>query len=201
MKNYIEMISEQDNQLVVDLIFKYPNQFFDPGDPSPLSKRELSNEAEKAITDAIYDRSPKTPVLYRIGFSEVSAITDLEKDLPKAVNNYFLHRIDGAMRDLRISRLTIKYGLIYGAVFITVLSFLGIIFLSNVKDFSTRTFISGIIAIACWVAIWGPVDVYLHKYLFDKSYIRTCRRVLDSTVRVEQVIAGPDGAPFLPEIS
>ncbi len=107
------------------------------------------------MTDAIYDRAPKKTVLYRIGFSEESAIVDLEKYLPEAVNNYFLHRVDGAERDLRTSRLTIKYGLIYGAIFIAVMSFLGIIFLSNIGDFSIRTYFSGIIAIACWVAIWG----------------------------------------------
>src|SRR5512136_1120799 len=121
MKNYFEKITEQDNQLVVDLIFKYSDQFFDPGDPSPVSKRELSDLAEKSMTDAIYDRAPKKPVLYRIGFSEESSIADVERDLPEAVHNYFLYRIDGAQRDLRISRLNIKYGLVYGIILIAIL--------------------------------------------------------------------------------
>jgi len=33
MKNYIVMIRKQDDLLVVDLIFKYPDPFFDPFDP------------------------------------------------------------------------------------------------------------------------------------------------------------------------
>jgi len=68
MKNYIEMIRKQDDLLVVDLIFKYPDPFFEPFDPLPLRKRELSNEAEKAMTDAIYDEPQRKPFYTGLGF-------------------------------------------------------------------------------------------------------------------------------------
>ena len=56
--------------------------------------------------------------------------------------------------------------------------------------------IVGSIVIFCWVALWDPIDVFLHQYLIQKGIIRIGeKRILHCTVRVEKARVGPDGMP------
>ena len=62
MTNYIERLKEGEDQLVVELSFKRIDQFFDPGDQSPVRNRDLTDAALFAMITAIIDREPKKSV-------------------------------------------------------------------------------------------------------------------------------------------
>jgi hypothetical protein len=196
MTNHIERIREAEDRLVVELSYKRVDQFFDADDPSIIPQRDLSDDAEKAILYSIIDRESKKPVEYVIRFPAPEVTPEIETGLPGAVKTYFRYRCESSKRDLRILLKHIKYGLIIGIVLSLVLVLIGVFLFSNSKSDVFSGIIVGAIIIFCWVALWDPIDVFLHQYLFQKGIIRIgVRRVLNSTVRVEKAAVGPDGMP------
>jgi hypothetical protein len=196
MTNYIEQIKELDDRLVVGLSFKRVNQFLDPDDPSPISQRDLTGDAETAILYAIIDREPKKSVEYIIRFPVTEVTDEIESGLPEAVRTYFRYRCEGSRRNLRVLRKRIKYGLIIGLSISAVLILIGLSLYSQHTQDVFGELIIGAIVIFCWVALWDPIDVFLHKYLISKGTIRVAtKRILSSTVRVEKAALQPDGMP------
>ncbi len=196
MINYIERLKEADDKLVVELGFKRVDQFFDPDDPSPVKSRDLSNDALIAMITAIIDREPKKPVNYIIRFPALQVTEELESDLPGAVRTYFTYRCEGARRKLRVQLKRIKYGLIYGLSLSAVLLAIGIYLYRITTDPVLADIIIGAIVIFCWVALWDPIDIFLHQYLFQKKTIAICtKRIINSTIRVEKAGVLPDGMP------
>ncbi len=196
MTNYIERLNEADDKLVVELSFKRVDQFFDPDDPSPVKSRDLTDDALLAMIAAIIDREPKKPVNYIIRFPAPQVTEEIESDLPKAVMTYFTYRCDGARRKLRVLMKKMKYGLIYGLSISTVLIIILIFLYSQITDQVLADIVIGAIVIFCWVALWDPIDIFLHQYLFQKKTIAICtKRIINSTIRVEKAEVQPDGMP------
>jgi hypothetical protein len=196
MTNYIEQLKEADDQLVVKLSFKRLDQFFDPGDPSPVKNRDLADDAVFAMITAIIDREPKKPVNYLIRFPASQVTDEIESDLPEAVRTYFTYRCQGAKRKLRVLMKRIKYGLIYGLSISAVLIIILIYLFSRIDDQVLKDILVGSIIIFCWVALWDPIDIFLHQYLFQKGTIALCtKRIINSTIRVEKAVVQPDGMP------
>lgn len=196
MTNYIEQLKEADDQLVVKLSFKRVDQFFDPDDLSPVKSRDLTDAALFAMVKAIIDREPRKPVSYVIRFPASEVTEEVASDLPEAVRTFFIYRCEGAKRNLRVLLKRMKYGLIYGlsisAVLITILIYL----LSKITDQVLADIVLGAIVIFCWVALWDPIDIFLHQYLFQKKTIAICtKRIINSTIRVEKAGVQPDGMP------
>ena len=196
MTNYIEKIRELDDRLVVELGFKRVDQFFDPGDPSPISMRDLSEEAEEAVLYAIIDREPKKPVEYVIWFPAAEVTEEVETGLPLAFRAYFRYRCESAKRHLRVIRKRIKYGFLVGLGISAVLLLIGFYAFSWHTQDVWGAIIVGAIVIFCWVALWDPIDLFLHHYIMSKGTIRIGeKRVINSTVRVEKAAVRPDGMP------
>ncbi len=198
MINYTEQIRELDDRLVVELGFKRVDQFFDSADLSPICQRDLSEDAEDAVMYSIVDREPKKPVEYIIRFPAHEVTEEIETDLPKAFHTYFRYRCEGARRNLRVIRKRIKYGLITGLAISSVLILIGFYAFSWHTQDIWGAIIIGAIVIFCWVALWDPIDLFLHHYIMSKGTIRIgMKRVITSTVRVERAETGPDGMPVL----
>ncbi|HVP95045.1 MAG TPA: hypothetical protein VMS89_07745 [Methanoregulaceae archaeon] len=196
MTNYIEQIRELDDRLVVELSFKRVDQFFDRDDPSPIGQRDLSGDAEDAVISAIIDREPTKPVEYVIRFPASEVTPEVETGLPLAFRTYFKYRCEGAKRNLRVLRKRIKYGLITGLGISAVLILIGSYAFSWHTQDVWGAIIIGAIVIFCWVALWDPIDVFLHHYLMSKGTIRLgMKRVITSTVRVEKSGIWIDGMP------
>jgi hypothetical protein len=196
MTNYIERLKEGEDQLVVELSFKRIDQFFDPGDPSPVRNRDLSDAALFAMIAAIIDREPKKPVEYIIRFPAPQVTNEIESDLPEAVRTYFSYRCEGARRNLRVLMKRMKYGLIYGLSISAVLIIILVYLYSQITDQVLADIVIGAIVIFCWVSLWDPIDIFLHQYLFQKKTIAICtKRIINSTIRVEKAGVQPDGMP------
>jgi hypothetical protein len=196
MTNYIEQIRELDDRLVVVLGFKRVDQFFDSGDPSPVSRRDLSADAEDAVLYAIIDREPKKPVEYVIRFPAPEVTEEVETGLPIAFRTYFRYRCEGAKKHLRVIRKRIKYGFLTGLAISAVLLLIGFYAFSWHTQDIWGAIIIGAIVIFCWVALWDPIDLFLHHYIMSRGTIRIgMKRVVTSTVRVEKAAVRPDGMP------
>jgi hypothetical protein len=192
----MERLKESDDELVVELSFKRVNQFFDQDDPSPVKNRDLTSDALIAMITAIIDREPKKPVRYTIRFPAHQVTDELVSDLPEAVQTYFTYRCEGARRNLRVLLKRIKYGLIYGLSLSAVLLAIGIYLYRITTDPVLADIIIGAIVIFCWVALWDPIDIFLHQYLFQKKTIAICtKRIINSTISVEKAEVLPDGMP------
>ena len=56
--------------------------------------------------------------------------------------------------------------------------------------------IVGSIVIFCWVALWDPIDLFLHQYIIQKGIVRIGeKRIVNCTVKVQKARTGPDGMP------
>jgi len=196
MTNHFEQIRDLDDRLVVLLGFKRVDQFFDSADSSPVSMRDLSADAEEAVLYAIIDREPKKPVEYVIRFPAHEVTEEIENGLPHAFRTYFRYRCEGARRHLRVIRKRIKYGLLTGLGISAVLIIIGFYAFSWHTQDIWGAIIIGAIVIFCWVALWDPIDLFLHHYIMSRGTIRIgLKRVVTATVRVEKAAVGPDGMP------
>ena len=199
MTNYIERIREEENQLVVELSFKRVDQFFDPDDPSPVKNRDLSDDALFAMITAIIDREPKKPVNYIIRFPAPQVTDEIESDLPEAVRTYFTYRCEGARRKLRVLLKTNKIWTdLWAEYFCSTAHYSAFTCIPESTDQVLADIIIGAIVIFCWVALWDPIDIFLHQYLFEKKTIAICtKRIINSTISVEKARVQPDGMPAL----
>ena len=80
--------SEENGRAIVSLIFKTKDQLLDPDDPSPLPKKELTQDAEDAILNNVFAYWLKKPVNLEIQVPMVPDPGSL-KEISDAIRNHF----------------------------------------------------------------------------------------------------------------
>jgi hypothetical protein len=147
----------------IELNLREIGQLFNTMDPSPFNEKDLDRDAEEFIVSWAREFPLDEPVALVVHLGASSPEQEPQPVIERAVHHYFAYRVElnrlefrHLMQDGRRSLLT---GLLFLAACLTVSRFLvG----AGAGTFPTLARES--LAIAGWVAMWRPMEIYLYDW-------------------------------------
>jgi hypothetical protein len=167
--------------------FRTIAHFFDPDDPSPEERRELSDRAEEQIFREVLDipNGFKNEIgnQLEISFPASDMIPGRSAAIIAAIRSHFRIRSDEVRRDMKLTQMV---GLREVRLTIAVCapSFIGIAICSQYKGNAFMEVVENILIIFCWVTIWQPFQ----SLVFDRWTQREKARVYGKIAEMEIII-------------
>ena len=173
---------EENGRTKVHLRFKTKAQLFDPDDPSPLPKKELTQDAEDAILCNAFAGKFKTPFTLEV---EIPDIPDPgpEKEISEAIRNHFRYILSGHIRDTAIFIRERRTALAF-TVFNLVIGVLYIGYAYQHEEWMTTNagiVIGGIVVIMNWATIWDTYEFFI----FDGREKSQRKKLLNKIINAE----------------
>lgn len=145
---------------LIGLSVANPNDLFHAFDPSPMVGRDLDDEVEQYILESALE-APQTRyqlVIHapedKIGLAETAQI-------PDAIRQYFLYKLEVYQRHLRIRMLDGRRSLFTGLLFLAICWGLGMVAMNQIPEPYGDFFREGLLIIG-WVANWKPIEFFLY---------------------------------------
>lgn len=156
-------------------------QLFNSFDPSPFHERELDRDADAFITGWLRDIGSKAFAI-DVVLPETEA-ANAETLLGPAIRNHFQYRFKMAEQDLALEMRRGRMALILGLLFLgTCLSVRELIV--NAGSFPGHSVLQEGLLIIGWVAMWGPIEVFLYGWWPIVERMRLFKRLAGAPVRV-----------------
>jgi hypothetical protein len=175
----------ENGRTVVTLRFKTRDQLLNPDDRSPLSERELTQDAEDAILNNVFAHRLSNHGTLEIQVPDISDPT-AATEISNAIRHHFRFVLTGHERDT--------------AIFIrerrTALAFTGINFLIALfyllygyqhPDWNTTiagTFIWAFVVIINWATVWDTYEFFIFDSREKNQRKKLLNKIIDGEIRV-----------------
>jgi hypothetical protein len=163
---------------LIEVELEETNQLFNSMDPSPFVARDLDRDAEEFIVNWAQEYSPNEPVTLRIHLAHWPA-GEPSQLMTEAVHNFFAYRAKlnrlEFRRLMQQGRTSLFIGLVFLAACLLVVQLL-LVRLTGPWAVILRESLT----IAGWVAMWRPMQIFLH----DWWPVRRRGRVYDKLSRM-----------------
>lgn len=167
--------------------FRTIAHFYDPDDPTPEDRRELTDRAEEQIFRTVLDRPGRSrqDLCDRIEITLPAAdmAPGRETSLVQAVRAHFLSRSTEMQRSMKLTqRVGLREIRLTAAVCIP--SFIGIAICSQFKGDPLVEVIENVLVIFCWVTIWQPFQSLVFDRWTQSVTAKVYRRIAEMEIRV-----------------
>jgi hypothetical protein len=160
-------------------------QLFNSFDPSPFKEKDLDQDAEDYIVGWLRDIGDKEFEIC-VGLPAGEAQDVKEGDIAKAIHHHFEYKLKDERRQLRLQFERGRIALLIGLVFLAgCLSLRALI--APMLPSSVEPIVSESLIIIGWVAMWGPLDVFLYGWWPIVERSRLYRRLAKAPVEVRKV--------------
>jgi hypothetical protein len=169
----------------VNLRFKSMDQLLDPDDPSPLSQKELTQEAEDAILSNAFAGKLETPVTLEVQIPEVPDPGSVA-DITEAIRHHFRfilteHKRDTAIfiRERRIALAFTIFNLIIGLLYIG--------YAYQHEEWMTTNIgivVGGIVVIMNWATIWDTYEFFIFDGREKSQRKKLLNKIIDAEINV-----------------
>ncbi len=170
----------EDGIYLIELFLRSPRQIFNSLDPAPFHEKDLDNDAEAYIVEAVEELHVNTPMQLCIYLPPEELNTEQAQDLPEAIHHYFGYRVTTSGRALRTKLQQGRFSLFVGLAFLvaclTARSALQHYLMGTLHDVIDE----GLLIIG-WVSMWRPVQIFL----YDWWPIRYRQRVHETLSRID----------------
>jgi hypothetical protein len=146
----------------IELELRAVSQLFNSMDPSPLRDKDLRQDVEEFIVSWAWEFPVRTPLSLTIHLVEMPP-SDPAPMLQEAVQNYFSYRAGLTGLEFRRLMATGRLSLAIGLAFLAA-CFVASNALRNLATGPVTNFVRESLTIAGWVAMWRPVQIYLHDW-------------------------------------
>ena len=146
----------------IELVLREMSQLFNSMDPSPFNDRDLNRDAEEFVVSWAQEYPRNAPLSLTIHLEKMPA-QDPTALLTEAVRNFFAYRAN--LNRLAFRRLMDdgRTSLMVGLAFLS-----GFLVIRNlVLGRATGAWVGVVregLTIVGWVAMWRPVQIYLHDW-------------------------------------
>ena len=182
----IEAIHREENgRTIVSLKFKTRDQLLDPDDPSPLPKKELTQDAEDAILNNVFAYWLKKPVNIEIQIPMMPDPGSLE-DISDAIRHHFRFVLIGHKRDTAIFIRERRTALVLTGINILIaLLYIGYAYLNeNWMSTLAGTLIGGLVIIINWATIWDTYEFFIFDGREKSQRKRLLNKIIDGEIQV-----------------
>jgi len=167
---------------MIELELEDVNQLFNSMDPSPFVAKDLDRDAEEFIVNWAQEYAPGEPVELRVHLAHWP-----EKNpgplVAEAVHNFFAYRA-------KLNRLTFRRMMQQGRTSLVI----GLLFLAGCLGISRILlarasgpgfgFVRESLTIAGWVAMWRPMQIFLHDWWPVRRKVRVYDKLSRMPVEV-----------------
>ncbi len=158
-------------------------QLFNSLDPSPFHEQDLDADAEEYIVGSVREHGPDRPVRIVIHLPPDEAAAANAGEVETSIHNYFHYREELARRELKQFLADGRWRLVMGLlVLFTCLSVREIV-LGASPGAVGRVLAEGFL-IGGWVAMWQPIQGYLHDWRPLHQARRVMRRLSEARVEI-----------------
>jgi len=176
---------EENGRTIVSLRFKTRDQLLDPDDPSPLPKKELTQDAEDAILNNVFAYWLKKRVNLEI---QVPMVPDpgSMKEISDAIRNHFRFVLIGHKRDTAIFIRERRTALVFtGLNILIALLYIGYAYLNeNWMSTIAGTLIGGFVIIINWATIWDTYEFFIFDSREKYQRKKLLNKILDGEIQV-----------------
>jgi hypothetical protein len=182
----IEAIHREENgRTIVSLNFKTRDQLLNPDDPSPLPKKELTQDAEDAILYNVFAYWLKKPVNIEIQIPIIPDPGSL-KDISDAIRHHFRFVLIGHKRDTAIFIRERRTALAFtGLNILIALLYIGYAYLNeNWMSTLAGTLIGGLVIIINWATIWDTYEFFIFDGREKSQRKKLLNKIIDAEITV-----------------
>lgn len=185
MKVIEAMHREENGRTIVSLRFKTRDQLLDPEDPSPLPKKELTQDAEDAILNNVFAYWLKKPVNLEIQVPMVPDPGSI-KEISDAIRHHFRFVLLGHTRDTAIFIRERRTALAFALLNILIaLLYIGYAYLNeNWMSTIAGTLIGGLVIIMNWATIWDTYEFFIFDGREKSQRKRLLNKIIDGEIQV-----------------
>lgn len=188
MKDLASVYHMKDGRVLVEIELDDLQQLFNTLDPSPFHKKDIDADAEEYIVSTVHDIAPKKDIALIVYLPHEKAQIEQPEPLAEAIHNYFEYRCQHARRELRIVLRRGWESLLVGTLFLFACVFLQSLLPLVIKHPVVLHFLQEGLIICGWVAMWGPIQVFLYEWRPIGSMLSVYRKL--TRVRVDIQPAG-----------
>ena len=153
--------SKQPNLIEVKL--RDLNQLFNSMDPSPFHEKDLDHDAEEFIVSWAMEYPLDEPISLAVHLEQAPTHAEPKRLVADAVHHFFEYQAQLKRRELRDLIARGRKSLVIGLVCLAISLAAG----QMILRFQTRgigTLIQESLLIGGWVAMWRPMQIFLHDW-------------------------------------
>ena len=176
---------EENGRTKVNLRFKTKDQLFDPDDPSPQFKKELTQEAEDAILNNAFAGKLKSPITLEIqipGVPDPGPVTEITE----AIRRHFRYVLTEHKRDTAIFIRERRTALAF-TVFNILIALLYVGYAYQHEEWMTSNagiLVGGIIVIMNWATIWDTYEYFIFDGREKSQRKKLLNKIIDAEINV-----------------
>lgn len=166
---------------LIEVRIREIKQLFNSLDATPFPATDLDADAEAFIVDWAMEFHSDLPLLLRIHIEYLPENLEVLHQAETALHRFFKYRADVVRRRFRLlmarGRWSLAIGIVYLVASVGSAELLG--------QFSQGTMISIIresLVIGGWVAMWGPLEIFLYSWWPLRHEWRVCDRLAEAVV-------------------
>lgn len=153
--------SDKTAPIAVELRLDRISRLYNFLDPAPFHEKELEDAADDYIVGSALDAGGR-PIRLVIMLPDTELARVEAKEVPASIRNHFSLRRDGERRRLREMWQRGRMALLIGVVFLAACLFARSLLLQSPSTFA-HILAEGLLILG-WVAMWGPLDVFLYGW-------------------------------------
>ncbi len=176
--------AEENGSILIDVHISSMDQFYNLLDPSSEEEKDLDEETETYIRNAVEDLTPEERKRARIVLylsPHLYQNSSTRKNMEKAVTANFAYRLYHENRKYEFAMARGKRYLVHGLIFLVVCLVISSMFPRIFLENDINLALAQSFVIIGWVALWKPVEFYL----YDR------RDLLDDLAVLEALTAMP----------
>jgi hypothetical protein len=163
--------------LLIELKLRDTRQLFNSLDPAPFIEKDLDDDAENYIIDAVREVRTHRPKKLIVYLPPELVATEDAKSIPQAVHAYFAYRAEHAGLQLHHA---LREGVVSLAIGLAFLTLCLVLRESLMASSGMHSIIDEGLLIMGWVAMWRPIETFL----YDWWPIRSRRTLLDEIAQM-----------------
>jgi hypothetical protein len=179
----VSAFRRQGETILIDVSINHIAQLYNSFDPSPFHERELDERADAYIFSAAReigaDKAFKLVIHLPANASDAPESSGIES----AIRSHYLYRLQTARRDLRHELRRGRTSLIIGLAFLIACMGMREIALAIWPLAIQRILGEGLLILG-WVAMWGPLEVFLYGWWPKAATCRILERLADIHVEL-----------------
>jgi hypothetical protein len=167
----------------IELNLRDVGQLFNTMDPSPFHEKDLDHDAEEFIVSWAREFPVDEPVALVVHLGTPPQEQDAQAVVQAAIHHYFAYRVELNRLEFRHLMQDGRRTLLTGAVFLAA-CLTASRFLVGVGAGTFPTFARESLAIAGWVAMWRPMEIYLYDWWPLRRRMKILKKLSEMPVEV-----------------